>query len=639
MSRSAFLARLGGVAGIFILIGWLWLAPSASERRFATLERLYQNGQLGQLEADDHSNFRSRIVAVTTAAGITAPLDIGSTPKRGHLHVYITDPSLAWFTNCSKGNAVYDSDLDAVFLDSTLWNPIELPKVGESWPFLQKDHIFGFSRTFIDFILLHELGHRQLHRSQWSLFDVVSTERGRQQEIEADAFAVNALQSGYSEGVLGSDESTIEELAEIGIPPNLGPQKRAVAALLYSTAEMSMGLLFSRGSFSSLFTDQSHPSFGQRVSHMGEVVSSISTGDSVLQPYFTYFERVAERVEQARQHHFVEVHMELPIEAAKFDEHGLTIIDTSWTMWHVDSAHLHDYRIPVVAQRVTQIPIADPRTYVASIWSSTNGEIFVKGMDGSLFQWNGKGIVTLTDSSKTQGGQSTFVPIPSVQPSTKTIRTDGSAFLVSGENRTIRSFRFSDILSSAKGSPFPYDVDLFQPTLVDGMLHVPVRKHLGPVAGCVEFEISNPEAARFVPLELDEHIDGFGEVVAVQDEKATRHFLAGKDSSKLSVWELFPSSPPALRASHATFVSELPDTASQLLRNQIEPYVTKAQFLPPGTIIMSLVGDSIYGFDVKSYELRVLFHPATNVNILLGKAGLFGFYSVNGYKAYVATEH
>jgi len=639
VARNVPLSKLVLASAIAILIAWLWLGPNVSGQRFATLERLYRTGRLGHLERDAEVEFRSRIIAVSAAAGITMPLIVDAAPAAGHLHFYVTDPSLSWFTNCGKGNAVYDSDLDAVFLDSSLWQPIELPEIGQSWPWNQESRSFGFSRTFVDFILLHELGHRNLHRSRWSLFDVVSTGKGRQQEIEADSFAANALGVGYVKGFLGQDQETLDELTEIGIDPKLGPLQRSVAALLYSTAQMSVGLLFSRGSFSSLYTDQSHPSFGVRVEHMTQVLATASRDDPGLRPYLDYFLEVSQRIEEVRGHNFVEVHMQSPMEAAEFDEHGLTILDTTWRAWHVDSSELQHQRSnrSVEPKLIGSVPIGDPRTYAASTWSEPGEGVFIRSFDSEVFQINGDKISARPDLSTMASGKPASVVIPAAQPSTTTVETDGSSLIVIRPSRAPYVWQQRAILPEVKNAPVP-DPRIRDSTLIDEVVHVPIYGHLGPLAGCVELDLARPNQMRFVPLDLDDAVDGYGRLVAVQDGKAIRHFIVGKRASTVAVWELFERRSPSLRATHATFASELSDDTSPLLRNQIEPYVTKVRLLPPRTIFLALVGDSVYQFDVRSGELRVAFHPATSLNILLGNDGSFGFYTVNGYKAYVGRQ-
>src|SRR5258706_2418499 len=339
-----------------------------SVQRFATLKRLYESGQIRRLGETEEIDFRTRIEAVAAAAEISTPLIIDATPERGHLHFYVTDPAISWFTNCGNGNAIYDSDLDAVFLDRSLWDPLELPKIGQSWPFTQEGRHFGFSRTFVDFILLHELGHRELHRSRWTLFDVGLSEQTRQKEIDADAFALNGLQTGYVKGLLGKDETTVEELAEIAITRALDPKQRGIISLLYSTAQMSVGLLFSRGSFSSLYTDSGHPSFGQRVEYMSRTLPPLYKDDHLLHPYINYFLQVSERMEAVRHQDLLELHTSSPVEAVQFDDRGLTILDTSWRVWHVDSADLKvkTSGLSTEPKFVGQIPLHDRDVYAGS---------------------------------------------------------------------------------------------------------------------------------------------------------------------------------------------------------------------------------------------------------------------------------
>src|SRR6267154_2767318 len=126
--------RVALPAGLTALLLWPALAPDIPTQRFTTLAKLYQSRQLPHFEESELSEFAVSVLAALKAAGIADPVVINGAPQRGYFHLYITDPELAWFTHCATGNAVYDSSLDAVFVDRSLRKPLQLSIVGESWP-------------------------------------------------------------------------------------------------------------------------------------------------------------------------------------------------------------------------------------------------------------------------------------------------------------------------------------------------------------------------------------------------------------------------------------------------------------------------------------------------------------------------
>src|ERR1700722_16114806 len=638
MPRIATLGcRIVLPTGLAALLVWLALAPDNSTQRFATLATLYQSHQLGQLSDLELSEFRTTALAALTAAEIHDPVVINEAPQRGHFHLYITDPALAWFTKCARGNAVYDASLDAVFVDRSLWKPLELSLVGESWPWTMSDpHQFGFTRTFFNLVLLHEIGHRQLHRSRGSLFDVLVSHKIRQQETEADTFAVDAIKSGYAKGILGKEPGVLDELTEAGIDPNLSAEGKAVAATLFAATQMSVGLLFSKGSFSSLYSDKTHPSFGQRVEGMSEVLSPLARTDQELNSLLEYFQQIASTMQTVRQNHYVEIHLESPMETAEFDEDGLTLIDTSWRAWHVAASDLEGARTGGAgnAQLVGALPIPDSTVYASSTWSVPRLGVFVTSFRGDALQVNGNILVNRPDIAAALGGSSSSVVIPEVQPSAVTVHF-GSALSVLNRDRFVTNLDQGRLHSVVPRGVAQYDEQIFDASIADNMLHIPVYRHLGPVAGCIEIDLRSLSKAKFVRFQLSDDFDGYGKLVAVPAAHVARHFMVGKDSSRLAVSELFEDGPPQPRAIHNTFASQLSSAASPYLHEQTESYVTKVRFLPPSTILIALTGDSVYAFDARANTLSVLFYPGTNVNLLLGSNGYFGLFAVNGYKAYI----
>jgi hypothetical protein len=639
MPRIAKLGlRIVFPAGLAALLAWLALAPDSSAQRFTTLVKLYQSHQLGQLSNLELSEFRTTALAALEAAEIHDPVVINEAPQRGHFHLYITDPALAWFTKCARGNAVYDASLDAVFVDRSLWKPLELSLVGESWPWtVSGPHQFGFTRTFFNLVLLHEIGHRQLHRSRGSLFDVLVSHKIRQQETEADTFAVGVIRSGYAKGILGKEPGVQEELNEAGIDPNLSAEERAVASTLYAATQMSVGLLFSKGSFSSLYADETHPSFGQRVKGMSEALSPLARNDQELNSLLEYFQQIASTMESVRQNHYVEIHLESPLEIAQFDENGLTLIDTSWRAWHVAASDVEGARTggAINPQLVGTLPIPDSTVYASSAWSVPRLGVFVTSFRGDALQVNGNVLANRPDIAAALGGSSSSIVIPEVQPSAMTVHF-GPTLSVLNQDRFVMNLDQSHLFSVIPRGVAQHDDQIYDASIADNTLHIPVYQHLGPVAGCVEIELRNPSDAKFVGFQLNDDFDGDGKLLAVPiGGHITRHYLVGKNASRLTVSELFENAPPQQRAIHDTFASQLSSAASPGLHEQTESYVTKVRLLPPSTILIALTGDSVYAFDTRANTLSLAFHPGTNVNILLGSKGYFGFFAVNGYKAYI----
>jgi hypothetical protein len=83
-------------------------------------------------------------------------------------------------------------------------------------------HEFAFTRVFLTFILLHELGHRASNHGG-GLFDAAAQGSSLSEENSADRFAVLALRDGYRKGILGADEDVNAELSDAGFAEGLTP--------------------------------------------------------------------------------------------------------------------------------------------------------------------------------------------------------------------------------------------------------------------------------------------------------------------------------------------------------------------------------------------------------------------------------
>lgn len=631
--------KIAAALAICGLVLWLALEPSIPEQRLARLQRLCRSGQMAALSATNLSEFQALVEKVTKAAGINSIPVIQSAPQRGRLHFYVSDPTLQWFTRCGRGNAVYDSDLDAVFVDRSLWQPMELTKIGQAPPFVFEGARFAFSRTFVEFVLLHELGHRQLHRSRAATYDAFVRGASTLQESEADMFAVNAMKSGYLSGTLG-DTDISDELIEAGFAPDLQPDQRAAAALLYAATQMNVGLLFSRGAFSSLYSDATHPGFGERVQQMVRALEAGGEHDKQFQAHLEYFRQLSIRMEEVRQHHFIEVHTDTPIEDVAFDEDGISIVDTGWNLWHVSATRLQK-RLPVEPpelQPLGKLPLVSAGAFVTSMWSAPANGLFVAFSDSEVFQLHGGKIMARSDLAAALHGGSYPVLLPNVEPTEIAVHNVASNLLVTNLDRVVASIPIEDLMSKLPDTGKQYQNFVLDSIVTGNTLHIPIHEEKGPMIGCLELDLQDPSTARFTEFDLKGDIDAYGGLVAMQDGARWRHFMVGKLSSKVAVWEVFQAESPLLRGTHDTFASQLAKAASPILQRSVEPYLSKVRFIPPATILVTLLADSVYQFDARSNQLSVAFHPGTSMNISLGPKGRFALSALNGYKLYIGSQ-
>src|SRR5262245_13170905 len=148
-----------------------------------------------------------------------------------------------------------------------------------------------------------------------------------------------------------------------------------------------VGLLFSRGTYSSLYEDASHPSFGDRVRRISEIFADLAGADSTLTSYLQYFRAVSGRIDALRKDALLEVHSESPLAAAQFDDDGLVIVSRSWTAYRVPFASLAEVGSQNAVRPVMLGAIGSfgPDVLMDRIWSVAGEGTFVS-VRGGVFQ-------------------------------------------------------------------------------------------------------------------------------------------------------------------------------------------------------------------------------------------------------------
>ncbi|MCA9646080.1 MAG: hypothetical protein KC492_35565, partial [Myxococcales bacterium] len=223
---------------------------------------------------------------------------INDTARRGALNIYITTPTARHVTGVDFGNAAYDPVLDAIYIDQSfidhgvylsLCRGSEIGMLGcrERYPSL--DVLFAF-------VLLHELGHRQLHGvgSGWLAHDKHHGEV-RAREHEADLYALKALKDNYKTGtaVVSDDEQAdtlrealgLRELAQTAEDNAQAMWSDLVAALFMSSVLNS----FLGGPYSPFYTDLAHPSFLVRSSGLVDAALKDKSLHPMVREHFEFF--------------------------------------------------------------------------------------------------------------------------------------------------------------------------------------------------------------------------------------------------------------------------------------------------------------------------------------------------------------
>src|SRR5687767_13910955 len=119
------------VAALFLLVLWLAVEPSPTESRWRAVAREIERGNIAQLPPQDAALLNETIHWLVPHTGVAGPVNINGAPRPGDLHVYATRPAALPVTGCASGNAVYDAELNIIFVDQSIVGPSDLPLLGE----------------------------------------------------------------------------------------------------------------------------------------------------------------------------------------------------------------------------------------------------------------------------------------------------------------------------------------------------------------------------------------------------------------------------------------------------------------------------------------------------------------------------
>ncbi len=573
-----------------------------------------------------------RVIAMS---GITETPIINADPARGRLHFFLTDPAVSAFTYCEEGNAVYDPTLDTVFVDRALFQPSELPRVGQALMWERwAPSTFAFSRTFAQLVLLHELGHRQ-GRSRKSRFDSWLRDP-MDDERDADRFAVEKFRLAVIRGDGFADDDVISEVREAGIDSSLPIESQLVASLLFATSQMSVGLLFAKGRFSSLSSDERHPSYGTRARGISEALRAGAADDPVLSKYLDYFDASTARVDALRTLPFIEVYGMGPVADATLTDEGVAIVDRDWRLWVAvlpESSSTPRAPARVAATMVAQLQPPDGSALVNAMWSQPNEGVFV-WTGSTLFQYD-HGVVTQRgDISALISSAGVGARISTVEPSPWVVFDIGPRIVVIGERGASRTVDWTNILATARKHQVRNPTVRTVTLSPGGDLRAAIDDAHGPLKGALIYPLASASPARYVPLVVGNGVDAYGELAILDIDGIERFLLVGKTDldSDVFVWELFEDRPPILRNTYSPLLrrlSGLPDSGQN-----VPVVVTGVHPTRDDRLLISLAADSILSYNIRTGAMSPVFHPSTSTSVDVRGSALM-FTAFNGYKLYV----
>jgi hypothetical protein len=189
--------------------------------------------------------------------------------KEGKISVLTYDSNSNHYFNFGRGNAIYDPLSDVIFIDQSIVSVNEILDVNSTTSDV-------FLTMYTTFLLLHEIGHRELHSVNSSktiefAFQSYVSDKMLSKEEEADIFALSQLLNIYQDTEYSDflDSTGFDSSDFVG----LDRSKYQGAEKLYSDFAGIMKVIakiyfIGNTEFTPFYTDSSHPTLITRIENL-----------------------------------------------------------------------------------------------------------------------------------------------------------------------------------------------------------------------------------------------------------------------------------------------------------------------------------------------------------------------------------
>lgn len=695
-SRLALNAVVAACAAALLV--WLYHDARPAESRRQAINRALREGAVGGLTDDEAEQLLRTLNWLAAAGDVRVPILLNrpfEQGAQGALHVFTTTPAAQRITYCGQDNAVYDAELDAVFIDVGIvkplqWNEaLEVPAEGPGLDIKLTLDDLPFLRVYMRFVILHELGHRQLHGAGGGFFDVGMKEADptqRRREDEADQFAVSRMVRAYgaaAEHQVTPVEPNTGSLISYTVREEMPPSEQVLVSLVEMAQAMTVGKMMLASSVSPFNASVSHRSYLDRSQGLVRQAMAGRIDSDRLRAFVQYADAYLERVREIGRSELIELTSAQPVHEVAFDEGGLLIFTKgSRAIRRVSYVALdslkEERRFSSVEENSESLQVPEGVADLKSLWSSAGVGTLSLRADGSahLIDQGWRSAQPLTFRVLPDGGEFNQLILPP-QPSPFAValaagRDGGNPWLHSFvDGKIVASVSTSELQSrcAAAGAPPEAGLAFSRARLAPPYLYVPLVVSSEPEGsiwyGFAAVKAASLEVVGVRPLRLPPggrgyHGDnplldpqsGKNQVVPVADGDSVRFILlnavrAPSDRAAITgrgirweAWEVSDDSEPRLLASHqflaANFSESLPlDSADRL---GLIPRLSArgVSFSPPHHLLITWEDDSTYLLDLNSNTIRLAFHPDLDLrSVKTSSRGLIAIFAPGGRKIFL----
>lgn len=299
-----------------VVLGTLVILAFSGDPRTRRLNTVNQALAQTEIDSDRLALLREQVNWIVRNTGLDETVYMSQSVAFDRLDVVVTEARFAEVTKASHANAIYDPSLKAIFIDSYLLEPTDLPFLGADGPAAAfNEGELGFWNTSLSFVIAHELGHHAASDRASAFFSTDWLEQDTAkvaEELAADAYALKTLAQAYADPKMPEHLLERNALFFFGLDSSgLVGAERSAGDLIGAMKAMSLMMQFSSGPYSPFHQDVAHPSFLERI--LLAVDQLALPPDSVVFGQSPILTEEVRRQLKAAERHFVEVHAPGPI--------------------------------------------------------------------------------------------------------------------------------------------------------------------------------------------------------------------------------------------------------------------------------------------------------------------------------------
>jgi hypothetical protein len=643
--------KLFTAALCIIGIGWLIISPKTFDRK-EELNKSLKDHRFGILP-DSVSKKLNKILFVykehlniTEDICLNCPVD-----SLRKLRFYTCDPSQVKITRCAAGNAIFDPQLNAVFIDNSLVTADEWVAKGT----FGADHKnLPFLEVYLKFVLLHELGHYFLHSKETSLFDAFTPRSSavlRRYESEADSFAVNRFTSIIEKDTSGTIFNN-EIFGNLGmeIEPNITGPDKTLMCLALMGRNINLGMLFGVSPYSEFYSDQAHPTFISR--SIGFLSGALQMAP-VQDKFYAKAELVKSRLEQiqsiASKHSLTELKMDEPILNMEFDRSGILVQSLDSNLYHGDYNKIAPGD-PGDVTEYTLEKMASNKVYfdLDKLYTFQSGEVF-SANDGQILRlkkmrWRG---INNFDSLDTFDK----VPLQS-QPADSIIYLEKfyNSYVVTAD-RLLQTIKHNEIEERVRSIMANVNIEILwnEISVIEPYGYLMLTEKSGltrKLSGVIVIDLPGNKIKEVVKLNLAD--SSLSMVANYFDEhksriiynKEDRHFYLFSSQTgepadnRMELWKLSADGKPIF-ISKRSFLNGA-SASKTLLEIELRLDARSLAYLSAAKYIFNWNDDMIYLVDLTAGSIEPVFHfGASTIRIRTSKNGMLAIFSPLAYKFYI----